>query len=214
MSVFRPSDEPTMKGAARQKAMLEAAWTALIEKGFSGVTLSDIINLSGGSKATLYATFSSKENLLIQAVEVKIQSFIGQLNISLKADISPATALREYALTYTGRIVEPDAIRFYHLLMSENQHMAPVIRQFISAGPIRNQDQLATYLRAATEAGKLKIADPEKAADLFLAMLQGQGILNIFTHTLTGDLLEAHKQKVKDRAIAAVELFLNATQAS
>lgn len=214
MSIYQPPEKQTTRGESRRQAMLEAAWEALIEKGLSVVTLTDILDRSGGSKATLYATFGDKEGLLIQAVQQRIERFIEQLNVSLKADQPPAIALREYALTYAGRIVEPDAIRFYHLMMSGSQHMAPVILQFLKDGPTQTQRHLANYLRNTSQAGELEIKNPDCAADLLLTMLQGQGIFNVFAHTLTGDLLEAHKQKAKDRAIAAVDLFLKASQTS
>jgi TetR/AcrR family transcriptional regulator, mexJK operon transcriptional repressor len=199
------------RGLLRREAMLEAAWQAVLEKGFSGVTLMDILKHSGGSKATLYKWFGDKDGLLKESIEHHIQDFYEQLHITLNADQDPIILLRHFAQTYVERITQPDAIRFLHLLMSDSQHIAPLTRQFLENGPMRTQKLLAAFLKECSVKGPLKISDPDRAADLLLTMLQGQYIFNIFNHCVLDEQLESYRKTAKDRAHSAVDLFLKAT---
>ena len=212
MGASDTGDKTTPRGEARRQAMLDAAWEAVIEKGFAAATLSDILDRSGGSKATLYASFGDKEGLLQEAVQRRIHDFFEQLHIALKPDSDPETVLRRFARTYAERTVEPDAIRFHHLMASENQHLGPIMLGFLDEARCQDQLHLAAYLGTLTEAGLLAVDDPQQAADLFMAMLQGPCILHYFAHTLSGVALEVHKTEVRARAEAAVDLFLKATR--
>ena len=49
--------------------MLEAACELFLERGFGGTSMGDVVARSGGSLATLYATFGSKEKLFEAIVE-------------------------------------------------------------------------------------------------------------------------------------------------
>src|SRR5262245_3793367 len=51
------------RGEARRQAMLQAAGELFLEHGFEGTSVSDVVKRSGGSLATLYAWFGSKEGL-------------------------------------------------------------------------------------------------------------------------------------------------------
>lgn len=201
----------TPRGEARRQAMIDATWDAVLEKGFAAVTLADIIERSGGSKSTLYASFGGKEGLLVEALRERVQVFAAQLRVTLRSDEDPARALREFARAFARRMMDKDASRFYYLMVAEAQHMGPLIAQFLEEGPAETQRCLAEYLAEANRDGKLVVEDPDAAADLFLSMLQGQCVFNAFAHALDGEALEAHNRQIAARAEATVGHFLRAT---
>jgi len=61
------------RGAARRQAMLDAACEVFLEHGFEGASVADVVRRSGGSLATLYASFGSKEGLF-EAIVAQISA--------------------------------------------------------------------------------------------------------------------------------------------
>jgi AcrR family transcriptional regulator len=51
------------RGDARRRAILDAARDLFVEHGFDGVSMNEVVNRSGGSLATVYQQFGSKEGL-------------------------------------------------------------------------------------------------------------------------------------------------------
>ena len=57
-----------IKTETRRKAIIEAATHVFLVNGFEKTTMSDIATQLGGSKATLYGFFSTKEDLFLEAM--------------------------------------------------------------------------------------------------------------------------------------------------
>ena len=58
-----------VKTDERRSAILAAAWEAFTDNGFERTTMSDISERAGGSKATIYNYFSSKDELFAAVLE-------------------------------------------------------------------------------------------------------------------------------------------------
>src|SRR5262245_1546223 len=80
-----PKDRPgnRMTEARRQEIVRKAA-ALFIEKGYSNVTIDEIIRLVGGSKATLYARFGGKEGLFETVIRQPC------IEVTHSIDIDPA----------------------------------------------------------------------------------------------------------------------------
>ncbi|MCD8340467.1 MAG: TetR/AcrR family transcriptional regulator [Burkholderiales bacterium] len=61
--------EKLTKGQRREKAILQSAIEAFVKYGYSGTTIGKIIEVSGGSRSTIYAAYGSKLGLFKAAVE-------------------------------------------------------------------------------------------------------------------------------------------------
>ena len=81
------------RGDARRRAILDAAWTLFLEKGFERTTLGDIIALSGGSRSTLYEQFGDKDGLFETAIMLKCSEFIARMREIPLDDGDPERAL-------------------------------------------------------------------------------------------------------------------------
>ncbi len=64
-----------VKREARREAMLAVALDLFREVGFEAASMSQIAARVGGSKATLYNYFSSKEELLLERVLLELLEF-------------------------------------------------------------------------------------------------------------------------------------------
>ena len=72
------------KTESKRQAILQAAADIFREVGFDRATMSDIRERIGGSKATLYNYFPSKEKLFFEvmhhAKEAELEAITGELN--------------------------------------------------------------------------------------------------------------------------------------
>ncbi|MCR4376543.1 MAG: TetR/AcrR family transcriptional regulator [Rhodospirillales bacterium] len=200
------------RGEARRRAMMDAAWATVLEKGFAAITLADIITRSGGSKSTLYTTFGDKDGLLRAVMQEKCDAFSGELSLTLDADQPPKVTLHRFGALFADKLTEDEVIRFSHLILAEGHLFPALLEGFICGGPQRTQQRLTRYLEDVAKASKLTIEDPAQAADLLLSMLMGRWTETMQSHAFVGADLAVYKQQVHKRTRAAIDLFLAATQ--
>src|SRR5689334_20666387 len=82
---------------AKRQAILDAAYRLFRAQGFEGTSISEITAQFGGSRATIYSHFPSKEELFVECMTAALEDYItgavAQLNTS---GTEPAAALREF----------------------------------------------------------------------------------------------------------------------
>jgi len=71
------------KADERPAALYNAALQAFTEKGFRATRLEDVAALAGVSKGTIYHYFKNKDDLLIQALESKMQDRADEITLLL-----------------------------------------------------------------------------------------------------------------------------------
>ena len=69
----------TRRGIERRAALLQAANTLFLERGFNAVSLDDIVQVCGGSKAAIYQYFGSKKGLLGALFEYRCENFLKKI---------------------------------------------------------------------------------------------------------------------------------------
>jgi AcrR family transcriptional regulator len=78
---------------AQEEAILAAAHTLIVEKGFEATTMDDIAARANISKPTLYARFPSKEAIVVRTIVALQQEGLAFMR-TLPADLTPAERLR------------------------------------------------------------------------------------------------------------------------
>jgi AcrR family transcriptional regulator len=193
------------RGAARRRAMIEAAWQVLQEKGCEAATLSDIIALSGGSRATLYEAFGGKDGLFEAAVAERCSAFGESMQLVLDERNDPRIVLETLASAYLSKVVAPESTRTLGIFVAEGGRFPQMIETFLRHGPRALTSRLAGYLASATRAGQLQVNEPELAADIFLSMLQGQWLLRVMSQNEAPPTPDA----LRKRAKLVVSIFLD-----
>ena len=92
--------------APRRSAILRAARICFLDRGFVRTTLSDIIALSGGSRATIYEEFGNKEGLFVALIAEVLE----QMKLPEIADGPPEEVLREVGLNYLGQLMDAESL--------------------------------------------------------------------------------------------------------
>jgi TetR/AcrR family transcriptional regulator, mexJK operon transcriptional repressor len=153
----------------RRSAILKAARTCFLDRGFVRTTIADILELCGGSRATVYAEFGSKEGLFAALVT----SIIEDMALPDLGSGPLEAVLRKFGTSYLDRLLDPDVLALYRVALGESAHVRHLGPALFKAGPERVASALAERLQAWACDGMLDIEDASRAASLFLAMLEG-----------------------------------------
>ena len=163
----------------RRRAMIEAAESLFLERGYDATSLGAIVKRSGGSLATLYELFGNKQGLLRAIVELRDEHDrcpgYGQ-----DCEVTPPSELlRGYARRVYGHVTSPRAIALKRIVITEalrDPEFARTLYEDIHLPPIR---ELAEILRRLDEQGKAKVDDPMAAAGLFFAIVMSDAQLRL-----------------------------------
>ncbi|OQX06398.1 MAG: hypothetical protein BWK76_26270, partial [Desulfobulbaceae bacterium A2] len=85
------------KKDAKRQAILDVACRLFSVQGYEATTISDITTQVGGSKATIYSHFSSKEELFVECMTAAVESYIAGAVAQLDTSgTDPGAVLREF----------------------------------------------------------------------------------------------------------------------
>ena len=87
--------------AARRAQIIEAAVSCFLEKGYTNTSMSDIIKASGLSSGSIYSHFSGKEDILVSAVNERLEN-LKNLYAALPEGAGPQDILETI---YTNQMV-------------------------------------------------------------------------------------------------------------
>lgn len=189
--------------SSRRGAILRAARLCFLDRGFIRTSISDILAISGGSRATVYEEFGSKEGLFAAL----IASILEQMKLPDIAEGSPGVVLRDVGLGYMEQLMDPEALALYRVVSGESSHIRQLGPEIFAAGPQAAAAALAERLAAWNREGALNLADSQRAAALFLGMVEGDlhRAAILWSRAPTAEEIAANVD-------AAVELFLLGAQ--
>lgn len=187
----------------RRSRYLETALELFIEHGYHGVTMDTVVAAAGGSKATIYRYFESKEALF--------SAIVDELQTTLSATPAPQDVVDlplEDGLRILGRAtanaaLSARAIVLLRLAAGEHNRFPELARLLFELAPGRSYERFATFLDAKRDRGEVAVDDLQIASEQFLAGLVGHLQLRM----LLG-VDEPSPQDVDRRVEAAVRMFL------
>ncbi|MFI9174543.1 TetR/AcrR family transcriptional regulator [Streptomyces lincolnensis] len=164
----RASGRP--RSATADAAILAATRDALVELGWSKLTLGDVATRAGVAKTTLYRRWAGKNELVVDAVA----ELFDELRLpdcgTLAADIEGVV------LQFAAILARPEAKSGLMAVVAESVR-DDALRERISASIVDRQKRLVLEGRARAQArGELPPADPEEASrtvDLIFDMVAG-----------------------------------------
>jgi AcrR family transcriptional regulator len=184
----------------RRQEILRAARICFLDRGFLRTTISEVVALSGGSRATVYEEFGDKEGLFAAL----IASILDDMSLPALADGPPDQVLRKLGRSYLEQLLDPEALALYRVVLGESTHMRQLGPAIFRAGPRAASDTLARRFAAWVESGELTLENPARAATLFLAMIEGDlhRAAIMWERSPSAD-------EIEDSVDAAVALFLH-----
>ncbi|WP_395336361.1 TetR/AcrR family transcriptional regulator [Novosphingobium sp. BL-8H] len=156
----------------RRVRILDVARHSFLERGYGGSTMSDIAQSVGGSKATLWSYFPSKEALFAAVVEQATWQLQADLDSVLQSHLCPRATLEAWSRQLIAALNGPDAISLQRMIISESARFPQLGQIFYARGPKRVLEKVAQFLAAEMAAGRLLAVDPQAAAQQFIGMIQ------------------------------------------
>ncbi len=148
--------------------MLSAATELFLRDGYDQTSIDAILVRSGGSKATLYAYFPTKEDLFRAVIDgVLVNS--PQPELDVVGDMR--RVLTDFAVDRLNAIFSDQHRAVLRLIIAERERFPDLAQLYYERGPQRGHRTLVDYLEALRLRGALTFDDTEEAGDFFVGML-------------------------------------------
>jgi len=155
------------RGEARRRAFLTAAWEVFLDQGFEAASVNEIVRRAGGSLATLYQQFGSKEHLFIAAVEDRVDQLVTPMVSTVASSVPLETGLQQMGETFLNSLLSPSGVAFFRVAIGEARKFPEPMRKFLLIGPDRVRAVVASYLVARSDIDN-GVRVSERGGGLFL----------------------------------------------
>jgi AcrR family transcriptional regulator len=190
------------KSDSKRQAILENAYRLFRAQGFDGTSMADITSQVGGSKATLYSHFPSKEELFVECMMAALENYMSDTLRHLDASRDdPEDALRNFGTSVLNFICSPEQVEVRRLMIAEAARSGTGKLFFEKITALRSQ--VSSFLAACMASGMLRQDDPDLAADHFGALLEAEILEPLLLHVREAPPDEKETARAVRRAVAA-----------
>ncbi|MEG3135966.1 TetR/AcrR family transcriptional regulator [Rouxiella sp. T17] len=192
----------------RRNAIVDTATELFQEMGYERTSMNEVARRVGGSKATLYNYFSSKEALFEMVVRTYSTQLLNAAALELatysQGDMPFEQKLQRFGERMLGVLVtDHRAIKIYRCVLAEagNSCIGELYR---AAGTQESLEKLAELMATAIKAGELKHADPMLRAIQFTSLMKAEAYVML----LQREPVPRTAEQVKEMVSRGVQLFL------
>jgi AcrR family transcriptional regulator len=185
--------------AVRRERILEEGRRLFLSKGYAGASVNELVRRAGGSLATLYNEFGSKEALFAEIMRRRAHVLYGWSEVECFRKKSGRDALLALARRLLERVLEKDSLAWYRIAIAEGPR-CPELRKAVL------EESLPLFLQSLGDALiHLNIAtrnDNLELAEEFLSMLHGQIVFRAAcsgSANVSPKFLAQHVERVVDR---------------
>ncbi len=195
-----------VKTDAKRQAILDVATQVFQELGFEGTSMSEVCSRVGGSKATIYNYFQSKEELFLEVMfELTSKEFNSVIHLLDKTVPDVSEALLRFGKDLLKLLYTPEVVSARRMTIAESGR-SELGRICFERGRMKAEDEISRYLLSAMESGKLRNANPLVAARHLLGLLESE-VLEIFLLRIQENISKKQIDEVVERAI---DVFMRA----
>lgn len=185
---------------AHRAAVLSAARTEILERGYAHTTMLDIARAAAASKETLYRWYGTKAGLMAALVAEEGEATLHRVRAALERPADdPALVLTDFAERLLALLVGPWSLAANRASMVDpDLGRTVLLHGRHSVGPV-----VESYLRDQHQRGRLGVPDP---ADSF-EVLYGLVVRDTQIRALLGEI-PPRPEEIRTRASTAVNAFL------
>lgn len=160
------------RSAAADRAILDATRAALVEKGWSKLTMADVAQRAGVAKTTLYRRWPGRSEMVVDAVAVLFDELELPDSGNLQGDI------KGVVLSFAALMSRPETKTSLMSVVAESTH-SPELRERIRTTIVDRQKHLVRHGRKRAQArGELPLdsaneAENERIIDLTFDLVAG-----------------------------------------
>jgi AcrR family transcriptional regulator len=187
----------------KRREIIEIAAQLFEELGYDRTSMSLISQRVGGSKATLYGYFKSKEELLLACLYVDISSQAGTMMDTMLRAPTLREGLIRLGTAYLTRRLAPRPISNVRIVAAQPKELG-IGKEFYATILKPAWQNFADRLARLMEVGILKQADPWTVA------MQWKGLLetDMFDRRLMGAIPAGDPEEIHAAAVAAADILL------
>jgi AcrR family transcriptional regulator len=198
------------KEALRRAAILQVAREMFSEVGYAATSMSSIAARLGGSKATLYKYFRSKEELFAASLDDLIASHADDL---LPPSLDGADLEKTLSLLcrkIMGAMISPPILALFRLVVAEAPRFPELGQAYYAKVVLPGQQRLASFLQSCIDKQLIKPVDPLVAASQLLSLCRSNTHFCVLTNVSQAPSAAA----LAVEADAATAVFLAAYRAT
>jgi AcrR family transcriptional regulator len=191
-------------GAMVRERILEAAFAAFMQNGFTETSTLEIATRARVSKRELYALVGNKQEMLIACITERAR----RLQVPADLPVPRDRETFEQVLATVGtqlvhEVSDPTVIGVFRLAIAEANHAPEVARALDSIGRESSRAALRDIMTQAQASGLLT-GRPEDLADQFRGLLLGDLMVSL----LLGVAERPSPREIRERARDAAAAFL------
>lgn len=181
---------------------MAAAERMFLTHGFAKTSVNAIVREAGGSLATLYAEFGTKEGLFESVLSERARRFFPAAQSRPRNRSEAETELRLLATHMLRRMLSEDSLAVYRVCVHEGPNFPSLRKAILDAGMPELLNGIAAHLEDLAQGNSMCIEDSQLAASQFVALVQGQ----LMFRAACGDLPDAKTRS--EHVQQAVRAFL------
>ena len=158
--------------SSKAESILAAAKRAFLAAGFAAVSMDAIAREAGVSKATVYAYFAGKEELFGAVIARECERYFARVSANELDPLDVRASLTVLGTRFLDLVLSPDGIALHRIILAEVTRLPALGEVFWRAGPERQRLQIEAFLKRASAAGSLEIADARLAAEQFVSLVR------------------------------------------
>lgn len=187
----------------RREKILKAAADLFLDQGYGETSIDAIVDRAGGSKATLYSYFPTKEDLFYDVIDDIVSN---REEPALNAEEDLRTTLILFAVQRMKVVFSSQHRQLLRLIVSERDRFPQIAAMYYEHGPKRSHDLVVGYMTRLQQEGRLAIDSPEESAEFLIGMLLHHWYLDL----LYRQSPPPSAQAMRDRVTHVVDRFLEA----
>ncbi|MBP0940852.1 TetR/AcrR family transcriptional regulator [Pseudomonas alliivorans] len=169
---------------ARREAIIDAAASVFLEMGYERTSMNEVTKRMGGSKATIYSYFPSKEDLFIAVVDRHATAHLAEAVSELATYSDKTRDLRALLSRFGERMLavlinDNTALAVYRMVVAESGR-SEIGMMFYESGPRQCMQTISTLMAQAMQNGQLRKTDPELAALQLTALLTAETEIRLY----------------------------------
>ena len=192
------------KTESRRLAIIKTAADAFLELGYEKTSMSLIAERLGGSKATLYSYFKSKEELLLAVLNNEIDTNAAAILGTVMGVADTRKALTTVGIGYLTQRLSERPTRYFRMISGQAAE-SDIGQHFWNKILKQAWMLMCMKLQEYMDEGRLRPADPWDAAMHFKGLLD----YDLVERRLLGDIPGPDAAPIAETAAKAVDVFLH-----
>lgn len=158
----------------RRDAIVAAARRSFLEDGYAATSMSGLLKTLGGSKATLWSYFRSKEELFAAVIADVTAGFRQQVTGELLTPGEMEATFVNFCRVFMNKTAHADAVAAWRLVVGESGRFPEVGQIFYDQAAGHIERALATYIAEQIAAGRLRDEGATDMARVLIGMSGAQ----------------------------------------